>query len=165
MVADEVDYVVGVDTHLDEHVLAVVASPGGAVLAQRAVAANARGYAQALRFAQRYAGGARVWAIEGAGHYGAGLVRHLSERDEAVLEVGRSPRNERRLRGKDDQLDAVRAARAAPALPRPPPLPATAKPGTADGLTGHRSIGKTRPAELRVSSHLSAAAASRCRAR
>ena len=113
MVADEVDYVVGVDTHRDEHVLAVVASPGGAVLAQRAVAANARGYAQALRFAHRYAGGARVWAIEGAGHYGAGLVRHLSERHEAVLEVSRSPRNERRLRGKDDQLDAVRAARAA----------------------------------------------------
>jgi transposase len=30
-----------------------------------------------------------------------------------VLEAGRSPRNERPLRGKDDQLDAVRAARAA----------------------------------------------------
>src|SRR4249920_2762838 len=113
MVADEVDYVVGVDTHLDEHVLAVVASPGGAVVAQRAVAANGRGYAQALRFAHRYAGGTRVWAIEGTGHYGAGLARYLSERGEAVLEVGRSPRNERRLRGKDDQLDAVRAARAA----------------------------------------------------
>ena len=49
MVADEVDYVVGVDTHLDEHVLAVVASPAGAVVAQRAVTANGRGYAQALR--------------------------------------------------------------------------------------------------------------------
>jgi len=113
MLAGEVDYVVGVDTHLDEHVLAVVASPGGAVLAQGAVAANGRGYAQALRFAHRYAGGARVWAIEGAGHYGAGLVRHLGERGEAVLEVSRSPRSERRLRGKDDRLDAVRAARSA----------------------------------------------------
>jgi hypothetical protein len=27
MVADELDYVVGVDTHLDEHVLAVVVAP------------------------------------------------------------------------------------------------------------------------------------------
>ena len=113
MVTDEVEYVVGVDPHLDEHVLAVVASPGGALVAQRAVAANGRGYAQALQFAHRYAGGARVWAIEGAGHYGAGLARHLSERGEVVLEVSRSPRNERRLRGKDDSLDAVRAARAA----------------------------------------------------
>src|SRR5438128_5395736 len=49
MVAGVVDYVLGADTHLDEHVQAVVASPGGAVLAQRAVAANRRGYAQALR--------------------------------------------------------------------------------------------------------------------
>jgi hypothetical protein len=40
----------------------------------------------------------------------------------ARLEVGRSPRGKRRLRGKDDQLDAVRAARAAlrrEPLPRP----------------------------------------------
>jgi hypothetical protein len=29
MLADELDYVVGVDTHLDEHVLAAVAAPAG----------------------------------------------------------------------------------------------------------------------------------------
>ena len=33
MLADELDYVVGVDTHRDEHVLAVVAAPAGAVVA------------------------------------------------------------------------------------------------------------------------------------
>ncbi len=113
MLADEVDYVVGVDTHRDGHVLAIVAVPVGAVVAQRAVAANARGYAQALRFADQHAAGARVWAVEGAGHYGAGLARHLSGRGETVLEAGRSPRGERRLHGKDDKLDAIRAARAA----------------------------------------------------
>ena len=31
MLADELDYVVGVDTHRDEHVLAVLAAPAGAV--------------------------------------------------------------------------------------------------------------------------------------
>jgi transposase len=113
MVADELDYVVGVDTHRDEHALAAVEAATGAVVARQAVAANARGYTQALRFGQRYAASARVWALEGAGHYGAGLARYLSEHGEAVVEVGRAPRNERRLRGKDDQLDAVRAARAA----------------------------------------------------
>ncbi len=113
MLADEVDYVVGVDTHRDQHVLAIVVSPAGAVVAQRSVAANARGYAQALRFANEYAGGGRVWAVEGAGHYGAGLARYLSSHGETVLEAGRSPRGERRLRGKDDGLDATRAARAA----------------------------------------------------
>src|SRR6266568_3512812 len=113
MVADELDYVVGVDTHRDEHVLAVVVAPVGAVVARRAVAANAGGYAQALRFADSYASGRRVWAVEGAGHYGAALARYLSSRSETVLEAGRSPRHERRLQGKDDGLDAVRAARAA----------------------------------------------------
>jgi hypothetical protein len=31
MLADELDYVIGVDTHRDEHVLAVVTAPAGAV--------------------------------------------------------------------------------------------------------------------------------------
>ena len=122
MVADELDYVVGVDTHRDEHTLAIVEATTGAVVAQRTVVSNGRGYAQALRFAQQHADAARVWALEGAGHYGAGLARSLRERGETVLEVGRSPRSERRLRGKDDRLDALRAARAAltsEPLPRP----------------------------------------------
>ncbi len=51
MVADELDYVVGVDTHQDEHTLALVEAATGAVLAQQTVASNSRGYAQALRSA------------------------------------------------------------------------------------------------------------------
>jgi transposase len=111
MLADELDYVIGVDTHRDQHTLAVVAARTGAVLAESVVPARARGYADALRFAAEHAAGARVWAIEGAGHYGAGLARYLGERGEPVLEVSRQPRNERRLRGKNDPLDAIRAAR------------------------------------------------------
>jgi transposase len=118
MVADQLDYVVGVDTHLDEHVLAVVAAPSGAVVGRRSVRASARGYAAALQFAAEAASGARVWAIEGAGHYGAGFARFLAGRGEVVLEVSRTPRAERRLRGKDDLLDAVRIARAALASER-----------------------------------------------
>jgi transposase len=112
MLADEVDYVIGVDTHRDQHTLAVVVAPTGAVLAQTVVRASGAGYAKALQFASRHASGARAWAIEGAGHYGAGLARYLADRGEAVLEVGRHARVERRLRGKDDPLDAIRAARA-----------------------------------------------------
>jgi hypothetical protein len=113
MLADELDYVVGVDTHRDQHTLAVVSAPSGGVVAERSVRASARGYAQAVRFAEEHAPGVRVWAIEGSGHYGAGLVRHLIRQCETVIESGRGPRDERRLRGKDDPLDAVRAARAA----------------------------------------------------
>jgi transposase len=111
MLAEKVDYVVGVDTHRDQHTLAVVAAPSGAVVAQRSVGTDAGGYREALRFAQRHAEGVRVWAIEGAGHYGAGFSRFLGQHGEAVLEASRSARAERRLRGKDDPLDAVRAAR------------------------------------------------------
>jgi transposase len=92
-------------------VLAVVVASTGAVVAQRSVAATSRGYVQAFRFAVEHAPAARVWAVEGAGHYGAGLARHLSGHGETVLEAGRSPRAERRLQGKDDGLDATRAAR------------------------------------------------------
>jgi transposase len=57
--------------------------------------------------------GSRAWAIEGSGSYGAGLARYLAGRGETVLELSRTPRAERRLRGKDDSLDAARTARAA----------------------------------------------------
>jgi hypothetical protein len=55
MVADELDCVVGVDTHRDEQVLAVVAAPAGTVVAQRTLAASVGGYKQALRFARQQA--------------------------------------------------------------------------------------------------------------
>jgi transposase len=102
MLADELDYMVGVDTHRDRHTLAVVAAPSGGVIGQRSVRANARGYVEAVRFAEKHAPGARLWAVEGAGHYGAGLARHLSRHGEFVVESGRGSRDERRLRGKDD---------------------------------------------------------------
>jgi len=113
MVADELDYVIGVDTHLDEHVLAIIAARSGAVVAQHSIQASAPGYAAALRFAADEANSARVWAIEGTGSYGAGLARFLAGRGETVLEISRTPRAERHLRGKDDSLDATRTARAA----------------------------------------------------
>jgi transposase len=113
MLADELDYVLGVDTHRDEHVLSIVTAPAGAVVAGTAAPANPRGYRELLRVAARHAPGRRAWAIEGTGSYGAGLARFLAGRGEVVLEVSRIPRTERRLRGKDDALDAARTARAA----------------------------------------------------
>jgi transposase len=113
MLADELDYVLGVDTHRDEHVMAVVTAPAGAVIAGAAAPANGRGYRVLLRVAEQHAAGRRAWAIEGTGSYGAGVARYLAGRGETVLELSRTPRAERRLRGKDDELDAVRTARAA----------------------------------------------------
>src|SRR5260370_16222681 len=104
MLADDVVYVLGVDTHRDQHVLAVLTAAAGAVVAGEALPANARGYRETLRFAGCYAAGRRAWAIEGTGSYGAGLARFLAGRGETVLQVSPKPRAERPLRGKDDTL-------------------------------------------------------------
>jgi transposase len=122
MVADQVDYVVGVDPHRDSHALAIVHVLSGAVVFEATVAASSQGYAEALRLVEAHALGRRAFAVEGSGSFGAGLTRFLSGRGERVLEVSRL-RRERRSGGKTDALDAVRAARSVlgqerPATPR-----------------------------------------------
>jgi transposase len=118
MLADQLDYVVGVDPHRDLHALAVVHVLSGAVVFEATIAANGDGYAQALELVDAHALGRRAFAVEGSGSFGAGLTRFLSGRGERVLEVGRL-RRERRSGGKTDALDAVRAARSVLAQERP----------------------------------------------
>jgi transposase len=122
MLADELDFVVGVDPHRDSHAVAVVEARTGVVVVESSVSADGGGYAEALRVADAHAPGRRAFAIEGAGSFGAGLARFLAQQGEQVFEVGRL-RRERRSGGKTDALDAVRAARAVfeqkrPARPR-----------------------------------------------
>jgi transposase len=122
MLADQLDYVVGVDPHRDLHALAVVEVVTGAVVFEATVAADSSGYRAALALVEHHAHGRRAFAIEGAGSFGAGLTRFLTGCGERVLEVGRL-RRERRTGGKSDALDAIRAARSVlgserPATPR-----------------------------------------------
>jgi transposase len=119
MLADELDHVIGVDTHRDRHALALVAARSGGVVGGLELPASAGGYRQALAFARRHAPGRRLWAIEGTGCYGAGLARYLASRGERVVEVERPARTGGRSRGKSDALDAVRAARSALADEKP----------------------------------------------
>jgi transposase len=118
MVADQLDYVVGVDPHRDQHAVGVVDVRSGVVVFETAVAADSGGYTEALRLAETHAPGRRAFAVEGTGSYGAGLTRFLAGKGERVFEVGRLPR-ERRSGGKTDALDAVRAARSVLAQERP----------------------------------------------
>src|SRR5437762_9006399 len=123
MLADQLDYVIGVDPHRDAHAIAVVEVVSGAVVFEATVAADSDGYARALSLIDEHgASGRRAFAVEGTGSFGAGLTRFLTSRGERVLEVGRLKR-ERRSGGKTDALDAVRAARSVltqerPATPR-----------------------------------------------
>jgi len=118
MLADQLDYIVGVDPHRDSHAIAVVHVVSGAVVFEANVAANSDGYAEVLRLVEEHALGRRAFAVEGTGSFGAGLTRFLTGRGERVLEVGRL-RRERRSGGKTDALDAVRAARSVLAQQRP----------------------------------------------
>ena len=164
MVTDQVDFVVGVDTHADQHALAVVDAGTQQTCRQLTVAASRKGYRQALRLAKRHAPGRRAWALEGSGCYGAGLARFLNSRGERVLEVERPSREGQTGRLKTDALDAERAARqvlagTAGALPRLGPdtqaLRAllTTREGAVSACTaalnGLRALIVTSPPELR----------------
>src|SRR5437764_8812615 len=101
MLADQLDYVVGVDPHRDLHALAIVHVLSGAVVFETTIAASSQGYAEALRLVDAHALGRRAFAVEGSGSFGAGLTRFLTGRGERVLEVSRL-RRERRSGGKSD---------------------------------------------------------------
>ena len=102
--------VIGVDTHNDTHTAAAVGATG-AVLEHLTVPADPAGYRQLIGFGRRH--GARLWAIEGTGSFGAGLTTALLSCCERVVEVDRPQRPARRGGVKSDDIDAVRAARQA----------------------------------------------------
>src|SRR5260370_12314852 len=87
MLADQLDYVVGVDPHRDSHALAIVHVLSGAVVLETTVAASSDGYAQALKLVEVHASGRRALAVEGTGSFRAGLTRFLSGRGHRPLSV------------------------------------------------------------------------------
>ncbi|MCX8004075.1 MAG: IS110 family transposase [Burkholderiaceae bacterium] len=101
----------GVDTHKDLHVAAVV-DDQDSVRATRCFAATRQGYRQLLQWMRSFGELQRV-GVESTGTYGAGLLRHLQAAGVDVLEVTAPDRQDRRRRGKDDDLDAQNAAHAA----------------------------------------------------
>jgi transposase len=111
MLADDVEVVIGVDTHKHSHTAAAVGRTG-AVFEQITVAADPGGCRRLLAFGRRH-GGERLWAIEGTGSFGAGLTTLLVASGEEVVEVDRPKRPARRAGAKSDEIDAVRSARQA----------------------------------------------------
>jgi len=107
-----VDVVIGVDTHVHTHSAAAIDAATGGVLGEITVEATAQGYVELVEFAGEHAT-LRAWAIEGTGGHGAGLTRHLADRQEIVVELDRPKRAKRRNGAKSDPLDAIRAAREA----------------------------------------------------
>ncbi|HEY2763686.1 MAG TPA: IS110 family transposase [Pseudonocardiaceae bacterium] len=102
--------VLGVDTHADVHVAAVI-TVLGALLGTRSFPATAAGYKALLAWARSH-GCLRRAGVEGTSSHGTALNRHLARNGVQVIEVNRPDRAARRRRGKNDAIDAENAARA-----------------------------------------------------
>ena len=108
MRANQDEVILGVDTHLDKHVGAVI-SVAGKLLATQTVDTTSAGYQQLLAWAQSL-GDVRRAGIEGTATYGSGLTKVLRDNNIEVFEVNRPDRATRRSRGKADPTDAESAA-------------------------------------------------------
>ena len=104
------ELVVGVDTHQDEHVAAVI-DRQGVRLGELHTVATIKGYGELERWS-RSLGEIQAFGIEGTGSYGAGVARFLTRRGYIVVEVNRPDRSTRYRKGKSDPTDAEMAARA-----------------------------------------------------
>src|SRR5690554_5297567 len=102
--------IVGIDTHKDFHHAAVITVLGEAIEDHRFDATPA-GYEQLLGWVASLGEVLRV-GVEGTGSYGAGLTARLLGAGIAVIDVIAPDKQERRLRGKTDRIDAYSAARA-----------------------------------------------------
>ena len=104
------EVILGVDTHSDVHVAAVITALG-VLLGTAHFPTTSAGY-QALVGWVGTLGRLRRAGVEGTGSYGAALARHLREAGIEVIEVNAPDKATRRRRGKTDTLDAEAAARA-----------------------------------------------------
>lgn len=133
---DECELVIGVDTHKHVHTAAALdATTGG----QRQLIELTNDRAGYSALYDQIPDCPRVWAIEGAGGYGAGLARWLVERGETVVEVERPKRAARRNGAKSDPIDAVRAAREALSRPTATPKHGQVRAALAVRLSARRS--------------------------
>ena len=98
--------VLGVDTHKDVHVAAVI-SMLGVFLASQSFPTTAAGYEQMLAWARTF-GTVRQAGVECTGSYGAALTRYLRVHHVSVIEVNQPDKATRR-----------NAARPTPSTPRP----------------------------------------------
>jgi transposase len=104
------EVILGVDTHKDVHVAAIL-STNGALLDSRRFPTTAEGYRAMLDWAAAL-GSVRRAGVEGTHSYGAALTRHLFSAGIGVIEVNQPDKAHRRRRGKTDAIDAEAAARA-----------------------------------------------------
>jgi transposase len=106
----EREVILGIDTHLDTHVGAVIDNQGRAC-GILVIPTTPVGSTQLLAWARSLGTVTRA-GVEGTGTYGASIARFLTTAGVQVFEVNRPDRSRRRRLGKSDSTDAENAARA-----------------------------------------------------
>ncbi len=115
-----VEHVIGIDPDRDRVTASVVDAATTKEEASTAFETTQVGYDRLLKWADQYTQAAgRVWSVEGAGSYGAGVTSYLSARGERVVEFN----NPNPTSGDGAKTDARRAARqvlgrSRPSVPR-----------------------------------------------
>lgn len=107
----EAAIMVGMDTHKDLHVVAVV-DQNNKVLGTQYLSTTRQGDRQMLAWMTSFEVLKRI-GVEYTGTYGSGLLRYFQNAGLEVLEVTAPDRMERRKRGKSDTIDAGCAAHVA----------------------------------------------------
>lgn len=109
MASEATNIIVGIDTHVDTHHVAII-NEHGKPLGDKEFLAAGSGYRKIVSFITSH-GVVLAVGVEGTGSYGAELTRVLRSFGMNVLEVNRPNRAARRLKGKSDPLDAYQAAK------------------------------------------------------
>jgi transposase len=117
IVADQYDFVIGVDTHAATHTLALITADTGAIRQQAQFPTSPAGLRRAVGWIRRHTqDAATLVVIDGAGSYGATFTEQLVAAGLTVAEAPEIPATTRHRRGKNDTVDAVAMAQAARGL-------------------------------------------------
>ena len=111
MLADELDYVIGVDPHRDTHAFAVVDVRSGGVVFEATAVADGEGYAERAASCRRSTRPAGAPSRSRALARSAPVSLDSSSSHERAGARGRPAATGAALGGKTDALDAIRAAR------------------------------------------------------
>ncbi len=111
IVAEEFDYVVGVDTHARSHTYCIVHCHTGAVVDTATFPTNKAGLRRAISWIQKRASGGLLAAVEGTSSYGAAITAAFIAVGVEVAEVRPSAKATQTRTGKSDSIDAEAAAR------------------------------------------------------
>lgn len=111
-IAEQFDYVVGVDTHARTHTYTLVSTTTGVIAGTDTFPTSATGMRRAIAWIRRRSSGGRVFAaVEGTSSYGAKLTDALLAEQIPVGEIRPPSKSSRAHGGKSDPIDAEAAAR------------------------------------------------------